>query len=115
MRSVQVSVVVPVFNAELYIGRCLRSLLKQTLDIDNYEIIVINDCSTDNTKQVINPLPRAEGQLSVPISFSNSQKLLKLSPVIIRYFECDFPLSQNTVLPMGFKHFARVRNAIAEQ
>ena len=55
MRSVQVSVIVPVFNAELYIGRCLRSLLKQTLDIDNYEIIVINDCSTDNTKQVINP------------------------------------------------------------
>ena len=55
MRSVQVSVIVPAYNAELYIGRCLRSLLKQTLDIDNYEIIVINDCSTDNTKKVISP------------------------------------------------------------
>ena len=30
------------------------------------------------------PLPRAEGQLSVPISFPNSQKSLKLSPIIIR-------------------------------
>ena len=55
MRSVQVSVIVPAYNAELYIGRCLRSLLKQTLDIDNYEIIVINDCSTDNSKKVISP------------------------------------------------------------
>ena len=55
MRSVQVSVIVPAYNAELYVGRCLRSLLKQTLDVDNYEIIVINDCSTDNTKQVISP------------------------------------------------------------
>ena len=55
MRSVQVSIIVPAYNAELYVGRCLRSLLKQTLDVDNYEIIVINDCSTDNTKQVINP------------------------------------------------------------
>ena len=55
MRSVQVSILVPACNAELYVGRCLRSLLKQTLDVDNYEIIVINDCSTDNTKQVINP------------------------------------------------------------
>ena len=55
MRSVQVSDIVPVFNAELYLGRCLRSLLKQTLAEDNFEIIVINDSSTDNTKEVINP------------------------------------------------------------
>ncbi len=55
MRSVQVSVIVPAYNAELYIGRCLRSLLKQTLDVENYEIIVINDCSVDNTKEVISP------------------------------------------------------------
>ena len=55
MRSVQVSVIVPAYNAELYIGRCLRSLLKQTLNVENYEIIVINDCSIDNTKQVISP------------------------------------------------------------
>ena len=55
MRSVQVSVIVPAYNAELYVGRCLRSLLKQTLDVENYEIIVINDCSSDNTKKVLNP------------------------------------------------------------
>jgi glycosyltransferase involved in cell wall biosynthesis len=49
MRSVQISVIIPVHNQEKYIGRCIRSLLKQTLSEEDYEIIVINDCSTDKS------------------------------------------------------------------
>ena len=49
----QVSVIVPVRNGEQYIGRCIRSLLNQTLDSDKFEIIVINDASTDKTKSAI--------------------------------------------------------------
>ena len=48
-----VSVVVPVYNQELFIGRCLRSLLDQTLDKESYEIIVVNDCSKDNTLPIL--------------------------------------------------------------
>lgn len=44
-----VSVIVPVYNEERYIGRCLRSLLQQTMSQDQYEIIVIDDASTDRT------------------------------------------------------------------
>ena len=55
MRSVKVSVIIPVHNQEMYIGRCLRSLLKQTLDPDDYELIVINDASTDNTAKALSP------------------------------------------------------------
>jgi len=55
MRSVQVSIIVPAYNAELYIGRCLRSLLKQTMSEEDYEIIVINDCSKDKTKEAVKP------------------------------------------------------------
>jgi len=55
MRSVKVSVIIPVHNQEMYIGRCLRSLLKQTLDPDDYELIVINDASTDNTTKALLP------------------------------------------------------------
>ena len=42
-----VSVVVPVYNSDKYIGRCLRSLKRQSLSKKNYEIVVIDDCSTD--------------------------------------------------------------------
>jgi len=45
----KISVLISVFNQEKYIGRCLRSLLSQTLKDDLYEIIVINDGSTDKT------------------------------------------------------------------
>lgn len=44
-----VSVIVPVFNQEKYIGRCLRSLLAQTFPKNDFEIIVINDGSADKT------------------------------------------------------------------
>ena len=44
-----ISVIVPVFEGERFIGRCLRSLLHQTLSRDKYKIIVINDGSTDRT------------------------------------------------------------------
>ena len=47
--SKQISVIVPAFNQEKYIGRCLRSLLSQTISHDLYEIIVIDDGSYDNT------------------------------------------------------------------
>ena len=41
-----ISVIIPVFNSEKFIGRCLRSLINQTLK-KNYEIIIINDGSND--------------------------------------------------------------------
>jgi len=48
---VKVSVIVPVYNTEKYLEKCLNSLLKQTLK--EIEIIVVNDGSTDNSKKVL--------------------------------------------------------------
>ena len=45
----KISVLISVFNQEKYIGRCIRSLLSQTLKDNLYEIIVVNDGSTDKT------------------------------------------------------------------
>ena len=49
--SKKVSVIVPVYNAEKTIEKCLDSLINQTLP--NIEIIVINDCSKDNTLKIL--------------------------------------------------------------
>ena len=45
------SVIVPVYNVEKYLPRCLDSLVNQTLE--NMEIIVINDGTKDNSQQKI--------------------------------------------------------------
>lgn len=51
MKKDLISVVIPVYNAEDYIKRCLESIQKQTYE--NLEIIVVNDGSTDNTQKVV--------------------------------------------------------------
>ncbi len=47
----KVSVIVPVYNVELYIEKCLNSLVGQTLD--DLEIIIVNDGSKDSSKNII--------------------------------------------------------------
>ena len=46
-----VSVVIPMYNAEKYIGDCLESILNQTFT--DFEVIVVDDCSTDNSCAVV--------------------------------------------------------------
>lgn len=46
-----ISVIVPVYNTEKYIEKCLESILNQTYN--DIEIIVVNDGSTDNSEQII--------------------------------------------------------------
>ena len=45
-----VSVIVPLYNYSKFIKYCIKSIIKQ--DYNNYEIIVIDDCSTDNSYEV---------------------------------------------------------------
>ncbi|KQC11157.1 MAG: glycosyl transferase [Methanolinea sp. SDB] len=47
-----ISVVVPAYNEEANIGRCLESLNRQSLPRDEYEIIVVDGDSKDNTRQI---------------------------------------------------------------
>ena len=46
-----VSVITPVYNAETVIGKTLESIFKQTYK--NIEIVLVDDCSSDNSQQVI--------------------------------------------------------------
>lgn len=47
----KVSVIIPVYNVEKYIGRCLDSVLSQTLE--EFEVIVVNDCTLDDSMRVV--------------------------------------------------------------
>lgn len=50
----KISIIVPVYNVEKYIDKCLSSLYDQQLGKDKYEIIVVNDGTPDNSIEVVN-------------------------------------------------------------
>tara|TARA_B100001989_G_C24515025_1_gene452612 strand:- start:147 stop:803 length:657 start_codon:yes stop_codon:yes gene_type:complete len=50
----EVSIIITCFNLEKYITRAINSCLNQTMDEDKYEIIVVDDHSTDNSWEIIN-------------------------------------------------------------
>jgi glycosyltransferase involved in cell wall biosynthesis len=47
MVSPEISVIIPVYNDEKYLGKCLKSIFDS--DYENFEVIVVNDGSTDNS------------------------------------------------------------------
>ena len=47
------SIIVPVYNAETYICECLNSLIEQNIPQDDYEILCVNDGSTDTSLQIL--------------------------------------------------------------
>src|SRR4051794_18900332 len=48
---IKISIIIPVYNVEQYIGLCLDSVMMQ--DYPNVECIIVNDCSTDKTIPII--------------------------------------------------------------
>lgn len=61
--NILLSVVIPAYNAERTIERCLKSVLKQTYN--NIEIIVVNDGSTDSTMDILQKLIKENFKLTI--------------------------------------------------
>ena len=54
----KLSFVLPVYNVEDYIEQCIRSIRNTDLALDEYEIIVVNDGSPDNSQAIIQKLKK---------------------------------------------------------
>lgn len=63
MNKPLVSVVISIYNAETYIAQAIESILSQTLQ--NFELILIDDASTDNTLQIINSFKKKDKRIKV--------------------------------------------------
>lgn len=50
---IKFSIIIPAFNAEAYIGKCIASVVQQDINPKEYEVIIINDGSTDQTGTMI--------------------------------------------------------------
>lgn len=71
-----VSLVLPVFNGEKYIRECVESILEQTYS--NFELIIVNDGSTDSTPLIIEELKKTDSRIQL-IHQSNKKLPLALN------------------------------------
>ncbi|PKL66241.1 MAG: hypothetical protein CVV28_11875 [Methanobacteriales archaeon HGW-Methanobacteriales-1] len=88
--------IIPVFNVEHYIKESLNSIIKQSIGFENLEVIMVNDCSTDKSGEIIDQfaskyknfnaihLPENSGTPGKPrnigIKFATSKYLMFLDP-----------------------------------
>lgn len=88
-----VSVIVPVYNQELVVGRCLHSILNQSLR--NIEIICIDDGSTDNSLSILNQFAKQDKrmmvihQLNCKVSCARNAGLTKATGEYVSFVDPD--------------------------
>ena len=61
----QLSIIIPVYNAENYLCRCFSSIYKQPVPHDCFEVIAVNDSSKDNSLKILYELQKQYGNVSV--------------------------------------------------
>lgn len=97
------SVIVPAFNEEKYIKECLDSLASQTLDKTLFEVIVINDCSTDKTLDIVNNytkltnLQTATNRVNKGLGYSRNIGISKAKGKYLVFLDSDDLLVSNAL------------------
>lgn len=97
----KISVIIPVYNAEKYIERCIKSLLSQT--ITDMQIIIVNDGSTDETIQICETLQQSYSGIeliTIPnrgVSAARNTGLQKTHAEFITFVDADDWLEPDTL------------------
>lgn len=63
MKNLLISVIVPVFNAEAYLRKCVKSIIKQTYN--NLDIILVDDGSTDKSWSILEELKKLDSRIRI--------------------------------------------------
>lgn len=71
--ELSISIIIAARNEELNIGKCLHDILLQEYDRNHYEVIVVNDCSTDSTERVIRNIIKENPSHNIKLISLNSQ------------------------------------------
>ena len=61
MDELKISIIVPAYNCELYIKKCIKSIQSQTYK--NTQIVIVDDMSTDNTIDIVNALQKHDSRI----------------------------------------------------
>ena len=113
-----ISVIVAAHNQERYISRCLRSLFAQSVAREKFEIVVINDGSTDHTPSVLEEfadeivLITNESNIGLPASLNKAIRRAR-APYVVRVDADDYVNNEFLHLLHGFLRENKYMDAVA--
>lgn len=97
-----ISLIITTYNYELYIERAIRSALDQSLSKKEYEIIVVNDASTDNTKKILDnykdDISIINLEKNVGLSAARNTGVKKAKGQFIFFLDADDYIHRDTLL-----------------
>lgn len=88
--SYKISVIVPVFNAESDLKSAIESIINQTFGFENIELILVDDASTDNSKEIIMEYQSTYGNIKLVELRQNSGLPGKPRSIGIDYATSDY-------------------------
>lgn len=103
MNYLDVSVIIPIYNKEKYIEKCINSILSQSYDQEKIEIICINDGSTDRSLKIINRLKNKIQNLIIinkrneGVSAARNCGISNSQGKYILFLDADDYISNNTI------------------
>ena len=99
----KLSILIPMFNASKYIERCLDSICHQNIDNEEFEVLIINDGSTDNCPEIVENFIKSKPNISL-VNQTNSgaditrNRLLELARGEFVYFlDADDYIAYNSL------------------
>ena len=102
-KNIRVSVIVPVYNVENYLEKCVNSLLNQTIGRESLQIILIDDGSTDSSPAICDRLSAentcvtAIHQENAGVSAARNRGIQEADGKYIVYLDSDDTLLKNTI------------------
>ena len=103
----KLSIIIPLYNNRRFIKKCLDSCLSQGLDVKEYEIIIVNDASTDGGEIVANTYVNKYPHIKIVNHKDNKGcELTRLSGILkakgdyIFILDSDDWLSHNSIKPL---------------
>lgn len=102
----QLSIIIPIYNAEKYIYECIASIFRQGLDEDTFEVILINDGIKDNSMNVIQDFIDSYSNIIIIVqenqglSVARNNGLIRATGKYILMLDSDDLLIDNSVKPL---------------
>lgn len=94
MKTPELSIIIPVYNGQDYILRCVDSIMRQR-NAAQYEVIIVNDGSTDDTQKILGTIAKAHqniriiSQPNAGVSVARNNGIAASSGKYVTFVDCD--------------------------